>query len=273
MSGVRKGINRRMRVAALLTLATALLGQSAATPRNLLKRFEFGYPAQNLKLWLPPAYEADAKVARRYTRQPSLSSPEVVTVRLEYQSLKQPEVPRVPLESDLMKVDPTMVNLRFTGTVGSWRGRPVASARYEGFIRGEIGVYGRMVWLPLEPGTVIVNLFSEPVWNATMNQDWDVILANIDGPVSEYSLRERAPGRWLAAKILFALGCLVAFLGLVIILSRMNEAIGGAVVYIGLLIPVIQVGYAFLHLHKCWRGLLVLFVGGGLVGVAILLES
>jgi hypothetical protein len=255
-----------------LTLATTLLGQSAATPRSLLRRFEFGHPAQTLKLWLPPAYEPDAKLARKYSRKPTVSSPEVVTVRIDYQTTKQPEAPQVPLEPDLLKIDPTLVNLKFTATVGSWRGKPVASARYQGFVGGEIGVYGRMVWLPLEPGTVIVNIYAEPMWEATMNQDWDVMLANIEGSITEFSLRERAPGRWLASKILVTLGCLLALAGLVILLYRMNEAIGGAVVYVGLLLPVIPVGYAFLHLHNCWRGLLVFLVGAALFCLSIGLE-
>ncbi|HEV3026659.1 MAG TPA: hypothetical protein VG457_03760 [Planctomycetota bacterium] len=261
-----------MRVAALLTLMTALLGQSAAPPRNLLKRYEFEYPAQNLKLWLPPAYEPDARLARKYTRKPTVSDPEIVTLRLEYQSQKPPMNPAVPLESDLLKVDPTLVNLRFTATVGMWRGKPVASARYQGFVQGEIGVYGRMVWLPLEPGTVVLNLFSEPTWEPTMNQDWNIVLANIEGPISEFSLRERAPRRWLAAKILATLGGLVAFAGLVVILYRMSVTIGGAAVTVGLFLPVVPVGYAFLHLNDCWRGLMAFFVGGGLIGVSVLLE-
>ncbi|HVR86681.1 MAG TPA: hypothetical protein VMU54_20320 [Planctomycetota bacterium] len=262
-----------MRVAALLTLIMGLLGQSAAAPRDLLKRFAFEYPAQNLKLWLPPAYEPDARLARKYARKPTVSDPELVTLRVEYQSQKPPINPVVPLEADLLKVDPTLVNLRFTATVGIWRGKPVASARYQGFVQGEIGVYGRMVWLPLEPGTVVLNLFAEPTWESTMNQDWNIILANIEGPISEYSLRERAPRRWLAAKVLATLGCLVAFAGLVAILVRMSVAIGGAAVTVGVFIPVVPVGYAFLHLNECWRGLLAFFVGGGLLGVSVLLES
>ena len=223
-------------------------------------------------MWLPAAYEPDSRISRKYVRKPTVTSPEVVTLRMTLEPVKLSEPPSVPLEPDLMKVDPSLVNLKFTATIGSWRGKPVASARYEGYVQGEFGVYGRMAWLPLEPGTVVINLYAEPTWSATMNQDWDVILANIEGPISEFTLRERAPNRWLAGKILSTLGCLVALAGLVFILARMNEAIGGAVVYAGLLLPVIPIGYAFLNLHNCWRGLLIFLVGGGLIGTAILVE-
>jgi len=256
----------------VLTLAGILLGQSATPPRTGLRSFEFPYPAKDLRLWLPTAYEPDPRISLKYARKPTVTSPEVVTLRMIVQPVKLPEPPAVPLEPDLMMVDASLVNLKFTASVGSWRGKPVASARYEGFLQGEVGVFGRMVWLPLEPGTVVINVYAEPPWAATMNQDWDVILANIEGPISELSLRERAPNRWLAGKILSTLGCLVALAGLVIILARMNEVIGGAVVYVGLLMPVIPVGYAFLHLHNCWRGLLLFLLGGGMIGTAILVE-
>ena len=261
-----------MRVGIFLALAGALLGQSATPPRIGLRPYQFPQTAKDLRLWLPAAYEPDPKVYGMYVRKPTVTSPDVVTLRMNIQPVKLSETPTVPLVPDVMKVDPSLVNLKFTGTVGSWRGKPVASARYEGFIQGEVGVYGRMAWLPLEPGTVVINLYAEPAWAATMNQDWDLILANIEGPISELTLRERAPNRWLAGKILSTLGCLVVVAGLVYILARMNEAIGGAVVYVGLLLPVIPVGYAFLHLHNCWRGLLIFLVGGGLIGAAILVE-
>jgi len=261
-----------MRVSLFLALTGALLGQSPAPPRIGLRSYEFPHPANKLRLWLPAAYEPDSKVSRKYERKPTVTDPDVVTLRMSLHPVKLAETPAVPLEPDLMMVDPSLVNLKFTGTVGVWRGKPVASARYEGYVQGGLGVYGRMAWLPLEQGTVVINLYSEPSWTATMNQDWDVILANIEGPISELTLRERAPNRWLAGKVLSTLGCLAALAGFVIILARMNEAIGGAVVYAGLLLPVIPVGYAFLHLHDCRRGLLILFSGGALVGVAILVE-
>lgn len=261
-----------MRISIFLALTSALLGQSAAPPRTGLRSFEFPHPAKSLRLWLPAAYEPDPKVSLKFERKPTVTSPDVVTLRMAFQPVKLADNPMVPLEPDLMKVDPSLVNLKFTATVGSWRGKPVASARYEGFVQGQLGVYGRMAWLPLEPGTVVINLYAEPNWSATMNQDWDVILANIEGSISELTLRERAPNRWLAGKVLWTLGGLITLAGLVLILARMNEAIGGAVVYVGLLLPVIPVGYAFLHLHDCWRGLLIFLVGGGMIGTAILVE-
>jgi len=261
-----------MRIAVLVALAGALLGQAPAPPRAGLKSYQFSHPAKDLRLWLPTAYAPDSKVSRKYARKPTVTSPEVVTLRIDIKPEPLPDPPTVPLEPDLMKVDPSLVNLKFTGTVGTWRGKPVAAARYEGYVQGELGVYGRMAWLPLEPGTVVINLYSEPVWSTTMDQDWDLILANIEGPIFEHPLRERAPNRWLAGKILTTLGCLVALAGIILILARMSESIGGAVVYVGLLIPAIPIGYAFFHLHQCWRGLLVFLVGVGLTGTAILVE-
>ncbi|HLY07861.1 MAG TPA: hypothetical protein VKW04_01025 [Planctomycetota bacterium] len=261
-----------MRLPFLLAVSAALLGQSASGSRNGLQSYDFPAPTRDLKIWLPDAYEADKFISRKFTRKPSVSSPDVVTLRLDFQPRKQPEPPPVPLEPDLMKVDPLLVDLKFTGAVARWRGRPVATARYEGFVQGKVGVYGRMAWLPLEPGTVVVNLYAEPAWASTMNQDWDVILANIEGQLSELTLRERAPNRWLAAKIVSVLGCLVALAGLIMILARMSEAMGGAVVSLGLVLPVIPIGYGFLHLQKCWRGLLVFFSGAGVFGVSLLME-
>lgn len=256
----------------LLLAAAALLGQADPGHRGL-KSFTFPAPAQELKLWLPEGYQADLTVSRRYARIPTIPNPEVVTLRLAYSTTKRPEPPPVPVDADLMLAEPGLGpgSFKFTGSVEPWRGRPISVVRYEGFLQGKIGVYGRMAWLPLEPGTVMVHLYSEPTWAATMNQDWEILLGNIEAPMSALTLRERAPGRWLASTILGGLGSLVALVGIVMILARMNEAIGGSIVYLGLLLPPVPVGYAVLHLPECRRGLGVFLAGAALVGGALVL--
>src|SRR5258708_6239769 len=127
-----------MRIAIFLALAGALLGQSAAPPRTGLRSHEFPHPAKDLRLWLPAAYEPDQKVSLKYVRKPTPPPPDVVTLRMTLQPIKLADTPTAPLEPDLMKVDPSLVNLKFTASVGSWRGKPVASARYEGFVQGEL---------------------------------------------------------------------------------------------------------------------------------------
>jgi len=237
-----------------------------------LKPFTFKYPAQDLKLWLPEPYEVELRVLQRYSRKPTIAIPDVVTLRLELRDKKAPLEPVPPTQADLMQVNTHLTTLKFTSGVETWRGRQVAVARYEGFLDGTIGVFGRMIWLPLQPGTVVLDLWAEPSWVPTMNQDWDLILANIEGPIAEITLRERSPGRWLTAKIVAVLGCLLALAGVIMILARMNEALGGAVVLAGLVFPAIPLGYALFHLHDCRRGLLLFLSGAAVFGGSLLLE-
>ncbi|MBV8880393.1 MAG: hypothetical protein JO332_10545 [Planctomycetaceae bacterium] len=260
-----------MAIAGLLVLTATLF--DATGPDQGLKPVTFETESRSLKLWLPESYEPARLVARKYERKPTVTNPEAITLRVTLLPTKLPETPAPPHEADVMKLSPLLTDLKVTGSLAPWRGRPVAVARYEGFVQGKVGVYGRMVWLPLDPGTVVLDLYAEPAWMAAMDQDWNSILANIEGSIAERTLRERAPRRWLAAKITVTLGILVTLAGVVIILARMNDALGGAVVYLGLLLPVIPVGYAFLHRRECWRGLLAVGSGLAIVGVALLLEG
>lgn len=258
-----------MRLLACLLLAASVPAQTTPPPRAGLKPVDLqrqGSP--RLKLWLPDAYAAISLHSRRWERKPSISSPDIVTLRLDLLDSKLPDAPAPPSEADLLRVDPSLTHLKFSAEVATWRGRPVPSARFEGFVQGKIGVFGRMVWLPLEPGTVVLQLYAEPSWVAAMNQDWDVILATIEGTISERTLRERSPGRWLASTIAAAGGILVALVGVILILYRMTQTLGGPVVYLGLLLPVFPVGYALLHLRECWRGLLLFGVGVGAFGIS-----
>jgi hypothetical protein len=127
-----------------------------------------------------------------------------------------------------------------------------------------------MAWLPLEPGTVMLHVYAEPTWEATMDRDWDRILAAIDAPETELTLRERAPVRWMTSLILGGLGCVTALVGLIMILARMNEVIGGAIVAIGLILPLLPLGYALFRLPEYWRGLVVFAGGAALVGASFL---
>jgi hypothetical protein len=260
-----------MRYGILLAVA-ALLGQASSPYPNGLKPVALSASGQKLRLWLPGAYEEDKLVSHKFARVPTTATPDVVTLRVGAATTKRPEPPPLPVEADLLMAEPTLGNLKFTGAVETWRGRPISTVRYEGFLQGRIGVYGRMAWLPLEPGTVMIHLYAEPSWAGTMNQDWEVILANIEGPMSELTLRERAPNRWLAAKIVAGIGILVALVGIIMILARMNEAVGGAVVYLGLLLPIVPIGYGVLHLQECKRGLLVFLGGAAVFGLSLFLE-
>jgi hypothetical protein len=255
-----------MRILLAIAVSAAFAPQSDVTPQTLKP------PLDEVKLSLPTGYRADKLISRKYARVATDTNPDVVALRIEYASATMPLKPAAPSETDLMKMEPTLSNIKLEAGLGAWRGRQVPMARYEGFMRGNIGVYGRMVWLPLKPGTLVLNLYSEPPWAETMNRDWDVILANVDGPIVEPTLRERAPGRWLAGKITASTGLLVFFVGIIMILARMNEAIGELVVYLGLFLPVVPLGYALLHLQECWRGLLVCVSGLGIFGVSLLLE-
>ena len=264
--------NKGVRMLGLILLAVATAGQAAPEPKKDLKPFTFKYPAQDLKLWLPEPYELDFHVTHRFIRKPTIAIPDLVTLRLDLRDKKAPLEPVPPTEADLMRVNTQLASLKFTSGVETWRGRQVAVARYEGFIGGNIGVFGRMIWLPLQPGTVVIDLWAEPSWVPTMNQDWDLILANIEGPIAEITLRERAPGRWLAAKIVAFLGYLLALAGVIMILARMNESLGGVVVLVGFLFPLIPLGYALFHLYDCRRGLLIVLSGVAVFGGSLLME-
>lgn len=229
-------------------------------------------PLDEISLRLPVGYEADKFISRKWTRVATTASPDIVTLRMEYSPVKMPLTVTAPTETDLMKMDSSLSNIRLTAGLAAWQGRQVPVASYEGYMQGNIGVYGRMAWLPLAPGTVVVHLYSEPVWSATMNRDWNILLANLNGPIVEPTLRERAPGRWLAAKISASLGVLVFVVGVVMVIARMNDAVGGAVVWLGLLLPAIPLGWAAFHLHECWRALLVCGSGLGIFGISLLLE-
>lgn len=249
-----------------IALLVALQSGDALQPQKL------NAPLDEVKLKLPAVYNRSETVSLKWVRLPTRTSPDVVTLKMEYYPVKMPPAVKAPVDADLMKVDTTLNNFKLTASVATWRGRQVPMARYEGFVQGNLGVYGRMVWLPLGPGTVVLHLYAEPVWGQTMERDWDLLLANIDGPIVEMTLRERAPGRWMAAKITAAAGVLVFLVGIIMILARMNEAIGGAIVYLGLLIPVIPMGWALFHHREGGRGLLVSVAGLGIFGISLFLE-
>lgn len=257
-----------MKIAAFVA-AAAFLGQAASESRAGLRSYTFVPPAQNLKLWLPSAYEADLRAPRKYSRVRTPASPEVVTLRLDYLGVKRPEPPPLPTEADLMKVDPSLTYIKLKPEVTTWRGRPVSMARYEGFVEGNVGVYGRMAWLPLEPGTVLLDLYAEPTWEAAMSRDWEQILAAIEGPETALTLRERDPSRWMISMILGGLGILVGLVGIVMILARMNEAIGAGIVMLGLILPVVPLGYAIVRLPECWKGLVVFLGGAAIFGASL----
>ena len=61
-------------------------------------------------------------------------------------------------------------------------------------------------------------------------------------------------------------------LGVILLVARMNDAIGGSITYLGLLLPIVPVGYALFHLHECWRRLCFVLAGTSLIGLSILLE-
>jgi hypothetical protein len=258
-----------MRIAVLVA-TTAFLGQAAPETRDGLRSYSFTPPAHELKLWLPLAYNPDDHIARMYVRDRTTGVPEGVTLRLDYSTTKRPEPPPLPGQADLQKVDGTLTDIIFTPSVSTWRGRPVSMARYVAFVHGKVGVYGRVAWLPLEPGTVVLDLYAEPALEATMDRDWQQILASIQSPETALTLRERAPRRWMTSMILGGLGCLVGLIGIIMILARMNEAIGGGIVFMGLVLPVVPLGYALFRLPECWRGLVVFLVGAATFGASLL---
>ncbi len=254
-----------------MILLLALLVATQGSPSDLTVQ-TFKDQGQDLKLWLPRSYEKDSKISLKFNRKANAETSDVVMLRMALLDQKLPLVPVAPTEADLLKVDPSLTYVKFKGSVGTWKGRPVPTGRYEGFLPGNIGVYGRVVWLPLQPGTVVLDLYAEPAWVGGMERDWDLILGNISGSIAELSLREKAPKRWLTAKILAVLGCLISLTGIVMLIARMNDSFSGPVVYLGLFMPVVPLGYGLLHLHSCWRGLAVVLSGVGVLGLSLLLE-
>jgi hypothetical protein len=255
----------------MLPLLALLLAMTQAPPPDLTRQ-PLPAPGEHLALWLPKLYEADPKISLKFDRKSTRVTNETVSLRMALQKQKLSKNPSPPVESDLLKIDPSLTYVKFTGSVATWKGRAVPAGRYEGFVQGKIGVYGRVIWLPLEPGTVAIDLYAEPAWMDGLNRDWDLILDNLSGPVTELTLRETAPNRWMAAKILAGFGGLVAFVGLLMIAVRMNEAIGGSVTFLALLVPIVPLGYAVLNLSTCKRRLGVALGGLGLFGLSLLLE-
>jgi hypothetical protein len=253
----------------MLLLLTILLTTQESPSDLLLQTFKG--PGENLKLVLPRSYEKDSKISLMFTRNANHETNDVVSLRMAFLNQKLPLVPVAPTEADLLKVDPSLTYVKFTGSVGTWQGRPVPMGRYEGFVQGKIGVYGRVVWLPLEPGIVVLDLYAEPAWMGGMNHDWDIILGNLSGPIVELTLREKAPRRWLTARILGGFGIVVASVGILMLIARMNESIGGSLTFAGLILPVIPLGYALFHLHECRKGIVVALTGLGILGLSLLL--
>jgi hypothetical protein len=54
------------------------------------------------------------------------------------------------------------------------------------------------------------------------------------------------------------------------LIGRMNEEIGSSLTFLGLLIPIIPFGYGLLHFYPCRKGLAVVLVGLGLIGLSFL---
>jgi hypothetical protein len=260
-----------MRLLPALLLA-AFLGDAPQNSPQDLVLMPLPDMGKNLKLWLPRAYAKDPLIGLKFSRYATTRSNETLHLRMALLEQKLPVVPLPPTEADLLKVDPSLTYVKFTGSVENWRGRPVPTGRYEGFVPENIGVYGRVVWLPLEPGTVVLDLYGEPPWVDAMNRDWDLILENLSGPVVEHTLKERAPKRWLTAVILGSVGIFLTVVGVLMIVVRMNEALGGSLTFLGLFLPIVPVGYGLLHLDTCWRGLSVVLGGLGILGLALLLS-
>lgn len=258
----------------LAALAAALLAAApqdrTPPPEGNVVRQVLSPPGQNLSVWLPRDYKSDEKVALKFDRKPTATSNEAVSLRIALTDRKIPAQPAVPTEADLLKVDPSLSFVKFNGSIGTWNGRAVPTGRYEAFVPGNKGVYGRIIWLPLEPGTVALSLYAEPVWMDALNRDYDVILGGLSGPIVEQSLRERAPNRWLVSVILLWLGGLVAVIGIFMLIARMNDAFDNSLTYLGLFLPIVPIGFGVLNLPQCWKGLLVTVVGSGMIGLSFL---
>jgi len=253
-----------------LLLAATQGAETPTAPPDLIQQV-LPAPGQNLKLWIPLDYKKDPFVSLKFDRKRTAASNEAVTLRMALLEQKLTEHPAPPGEADLLRVDPSLTYVNFTGSVTTWKGREVPTGRYEGFVQGKLGVYGRVLWLPLEPGTVVLDLYAEPAWMDALNRDWDAIVGNLSGPVVERTLRERAPSRWLATTLLAGTGVLLAVVGIVLLIGRMNEEVGGSLTYLGLFVPIVPIGYGVMHLNQCWKGLALVFSGLGLFGLSLLL--
>jgi hypothetical protein len=181
-----------------LALLAWLTGQQNPPPEGL--RPEVPACAPKVVIWMPRSFEAQPKMRDVYIRKPNERSADHVALQVTAANTLPAAVPGAPLREDLVAKTPTLEVTRFEGTVAAWKGRPVSMALYEGRFRGQ-NVFGRMAWLPLDPGTVILNVWGEAISETAINQDWETILAGVSGPGREIPLRERAPGRWWLAKI------------------------------------------------------------------------
>jgi len=267
----KPGACGKKKVMPLLLTLLLTAAQGAEPPGSDLMQQVLPAPGQNLVLWLPRDYRKDPLTSWKFNRKPSAISNDVVTLRMALLERKLPQVPVPPELADLLKIDPSLTDVKFTGSVTTWKGHAVPTGSYEGFVQGKVGVYGRVVWLPLEPGTVALDFYSEPPSADAMNRDCDAILGALDGPIVEWTFRERAPQRWLATQLVRGLGILIGMVGVIMLIGRMNEEIGSSLSFLGLLIPIVPFIYGLLHFYPCRKGLAVVLAGLGLIGLSFLL--
>ena len=97
-----------------------------------------------------------------------------------------------------------------------------------------------------------------------MNDDFEKITASIAGPMVEFSLHERAPGRWLAALLLGVLGSLLGLVGHIMMVAEVNKDLGGGIGSLALFIPLVALGYGLIHYYSCRKAF-------GFLGVGVLL--
>lgn len=94
----------------------------------------------------------------------------------------------------------------------------------------------------------------------------------MSGPIVEQTPREQTHRRWLTAKLQAAPGCLRIVIGIILPFPSMNEPIGGPVIWLGLLLPVVPVEFALLHLAHRRRRLMAGLSGRAILGLSMALE-
>ena len=84
----------------------------------------------------PQEYRKDPATSWKFNRKPSAISNDAVTLRMSLVERKLPLVPIPPELADLLKIDPSLTDVKFTGSVTTWKGRAVPTGSYEGFVPG-----------------------------------------------------------------------------------------------------------------------------------------
>src|SRR3954466_1838526 len=105
----------------LLTLLLTV-AQGTELPGSDLMEQVLPAPGQNLVFRLPRDYRKDPLTSWKFNRKPTAISNDAVTLRMALVERKLPQVAVPPELADLLKIDPSLTDVKFTGSVTTWKG-------------------------------------------------------------------------------------------------------------------------------------------------------